>query len=431
MSGTLGDVAEEPRSAAVVLEPVALRHAPALQNLASDPAIGATSNVPSPYPPGGAVAFVHDAEAQRAAGTDFVFAVSVNGTVVGAVGLHSVGGAPRSAELGYWIGRPHWGRGYATEAARRAVQWGFEELGLEEVRSSALERNAASRRVLGKIGFRPTGVGGNPDPKWGPEDRFVHVRLRREEWRGARGFADYFSGHAADYAANRPGYPPALFALLAGLPERRRLAWDCGTGNGQAAVGLAEHFERVVATDASPEQLAQAVPHPRVEYRRAAAEASGLPGGSVDLVTAAQALHWFRFDDFYTEVRRVLAPGGAVAVFTYNLARVDPEFDRVIDRLAYETVGPWWPPERRWVNEEYRTVPFPFAEIELPPLVREERWDLERLLRYVATWSAYQNYRRATGHDPIADVRPALEALWGPAPVRTVRWPIFIRAGRV
>jgi RimJ/RimL family protein N-acetyltransferase len=415
----------------VVLEPVALHHAPALQELASDPAIAATSNVPSPYPPDGAVAFVREAEVQRAAGTDFVFAVTAGGEVVGACGLHSVRDVPRRAELGYWIGRPYWGRGYASAAARQAVAWGFGELGLEEIHSSALERNPASRRVLGRTGFRPTGVGGNPNPKWGPEDRFVLVRLTRAEWERARGFADYFSGHAADYAAHRPGYPPDLFDLLALLPRERRLAWDCGTGNGQAAVGLAAHFERVIATDASPEQLAHAAPHPRVEYRLAPAEAAGLPDAAADLVTAAQALHWFSFDGFYAEVRRVLAPGGAVAVWTYNLARVDPDVDRVIDRLAYEIVKPYWPPERRWVDEEYRTIPFPFAEIPLPPLAQEEPWDLDRLLRYLATWSACQNYRRATGRNPVDEVGAELASLWGPEPLRTVRWPIFIRAGKL
>jgi RimJ/RimL family protein N-acetyltransferase len=420
-----------PDRLSVVLEPMAPRHASALQELASDPAVVATTNLPSPYPPDGAEVFVRRVEAGRAAGTDYAFAVVVDGTLVGACGLHGVGGTPRRAELGYWIGRPYWGRGYASAAARQAVAWGFSELGLDEVQSSCLERNPASRRVLGKTGFRPVGVGRHPHSKWGPEDRFLFFRLTREEWEGGRGFADYFSGHAADYAAYRPGYPPALFERVAGLPRNHRLAWDAGTGNGQAAVGLAEHFECVVATDASPEQLAHAAPHPRVDYRLAPAEASGLPDRSVDLATAAQALHWFRFEAFYEEVRRVLAPGGALAVWTYNLARVEPAFDRVLDRLAYEIVGPYWPPERRWVEEEYRTIPFPFHEVPLPPLVREERWDLERLLRYVATWSSCQHYRRATGRDAIAEVRDELAAAWGPEPVRSVRWPVFIRAGRL
>ncbi len=244
-------------------------------------------------------------------------------------------------------------------------------------------------------------------------------------------FKDHFSGHAAAYAASRPGYPRELFEYLARLPARRALAWDVGAGNGQAAVGLAERFERVIATDASPQQLAQAQPHPRVEYRMAAAESSGLPDGAVDLVTIAQALHWFDFDRFHAEARRVLAPGGAVAAWTYNLARVSPEVDEVVDRLARSLVGPYWPPERRWVDEEYRTIPFPWDEIETPLFQHEEHWDLERLLRYVRTWSAIQRYCKETGQDPIAALHEELAAAWGPpGEVRTITWPIFLRAGR-
>jgi SAM-dependent methyltransferase len=248
----------------------------------------------------------------------------------------------------------------------------------------------------------------------------------------AAGFKDHFSGHAADYAAYRPGYPPALFATLAALTPRHGLALDCATGNGQAALGLAERFAHVLAIDASQEQLAIAAPHPRVEYRLARAEASGAEAGSVDLVTAAQAVHWFDFDAFYAEVRRVLAPGGAVALFTYNLARVAPEIDRLIDHLAHRIVGPWWPPERRWVDEEYRTLPFPFAEVSVAPTEYAADLDLGRLLRYIDTWSACRRYRQDTGRDPIKMVQDELVAAWGnPAQARRVSWPIFLRAGHL
>ena len=241
---------------------------------------------------------------------------------------------------------------------------------------------------------------------------------------------DHFSGHAADYAAYRPTYPEALFEHLASLPRRRAVALDCATGNGQAAVGLAERFERVVAIDASAQQLASARPHARIEYRVARAEQTGVAGGSVDLVSVAQAVHWFDFDGFYAEARRVLAPGGAVAVYTYNFARVDAAFDRVLDRLAREVVGPNWPPERRWVDEEYRTLPFPFEEAVTPRIENQAHWDLGRLLQYVATWSACRRYREATGRDPIKMVQDELTAAWGdPARPRRVRWPIFMRAG--
>jgi SAM-dependent methyltransferase len=245
-------------------------------------------------------------------------------------------------------------------------------------------------------------------------------------------FKDHFSGHAADYAAYRPGYPPELFDFLITLPAERRTAWDCATGNGQAALGIADHFEKVIATDASPQQLAHAHPHPRVEYRVAPAERSGLEDGSIDLVTVAQGLHWFDFDRFYDEARRVLAPGGALAVWTYNLARVTPEIDAVIDRLAHQEIAAWWPPERRWVDEEYRTIPFPFAEVEAPFFEFVAHWPLDRLVLYMRTWSCCQRFLKETGRDPMEIVREDLEAAWGdPQAERQVSWPVFLRAGRV
>ncbi|MEA2604648.1 MAG: hypothetical protein QOF89_5640 [Acidobacteriota bacterium] len=244
-------------------------------------------------------------------------------------------------------------------------------------------------------------------------------------------FKDHFSGHASTYASFRPGYPPELLDFVASLPRRHGLAWDCATGNGQAAVGLAERFQRVIATDGSAQQLSLAMPHPNVEYRQALAEESGLASGSIDLVTVATAVHWFDFDRFYAEVERVLAPGGALAVWAYNLARVIPEVDVLIDRLARQIVGPYWPPERRWVDEEYRTLPFPFAEVEVPPLWIEEQWAFDRFAPYFSTWSATARYREATGQDPVDLIREDLERAWGdPAQVRTVRWPVMMRAGR-
>jgi SAM-dependent methyltransferase len=244
-------------------------------------------------------------------------------------------------------------------------------------------------------------------------------------------FKDHFSGHAAVYASFRPRYPAALIDFVTSLAPRRSLAWDCATGNGQAAVDLAGRFERVIATDASAAQLAQAPPHPRVEYRQAPAERSGLAGGAVDLVTVATAVHWFDFDRFYAEAERVLAPGGALAVWAYNLPRVMPEVSALIDRLSQEIVRACWPPERRWVDEEYRTLPFPFAEVATPALWIEERWSFPRLLDYLGTWSSVQRYRQQNGRDPRDLVRDEMAAAWGdPGREREVRWPIMMRAGR-
>lgn len=243
-------------------------------------------------------------------------------------------------------------------------------------------------------------------------------------------FKDHFSGHAGTYASFRPSYPPEVFDFVSALPRGRSLAWDCATGNGQAAVDLAERFERVIATDASAQQIEHAVPHPRVEYRTALAEHSGIESATVDLVTVATAVHWFDFDRFYAEVERVLAPGGAIAVWAYDLARISPEVDALVHRLGREIVKPYWPPERRWVDELYRTLPFPFEEVEVPELWIEARWDLDRFFHYLGTWSATNRYLREVGRDPRELIFPELCRAWGdPSQERTIRWPLMMRAG--
>lgn len=243
-------------------------------------------------------------------------------------------------------------------------------------------------------------------------------------------FKDHFSGHADRYASFRPRYPKELLDFVSSLPAARRTVWDCGTGNGQAAVDLAARFERVTATDASAQQLALAEPHPRVEYRQAKAEETGIPAGSVDLVTAATAAHWFDLDGFYAEVERVLAPGGAVAVWAYFYPTTDAHVQPIIDRLARQIVAPYWPPERAYVNERYKNLPFPFREVEAPPLAIRESWDLPRLVAYIQTWSAYQRYLKERGADPLDVVGEELEAAWGdPSTLRPITWDIFVRAG--
>lgn len=253
-----------------------------------------------------------------------------------------------------------------------------------------------------------------------------------DETRNASGFADHFTPLAGAYAACRPSQPVEVIAYAASLAPRRGVAWDCGTGNGQAAVGLADLFARVVATDASAAQIAHAIAHPRVEYRVARAEASGLPDASVDLVTAAQAVHWFDLDGFYREVRRVAAPGAAVVVWSYLWTSVDdPAVDAVLQDLARGTLGPDWPPEIQLVAEEYRTIPFPFREVAPPPFVLTAEWTLAELLGYVRTWSGTARHARRTGRDPAADAEPRFLRAWGdPAVRRTMRWRIAIRAGR-
>lgn len=247
---------------------------------------------------------------------------------------------------------------------------------------------------------------------------------------GRSRISDHFSGVAGAYARYRPHYPAALFDYLATLTTGRELAWDVGAGNGQASVPLAGIFRRVLATDISERQLANAVAHAGVEYRVAVAQDSGLPAASVDLVVVAQAAHWFDLPAFYAEVRRVLAPGGAVVLCTYGMSHLDePAVESVFQHWSSTVVGPYWPPERRLVDEGYRTLPFPFAERIPPSLELTARWNLRELLGYVDTWSSVSQYREQMQRDPLPALAEALGAVWGPG-ARTVRWPLAMRVGR-
>jgi ubiquinone/menaquinone biosynthesis C-methylase UbiE len=245
-----------------------------------------------------------------------------------------------------------------------------------------------------------------------------------------RPWPDHFSRQSADYRRYRPRYPQALFAWLASAAPARRTAWDCGTGNGQAAVGLAEHFERVVATDPSANQLAEAEPHAQVEYRSARAEDSGLEPASVDLVTVAQALHWFDLERFYAEVSRVLRPGGLIAVWCYGLMEIDPAVDPVIRHFYEDVVGPYWPPQRAHVESGYRELAFPFAPVAAPCFAMTADWSLEELAGYVATWSPTKIFQEQRGCDPLRDLNEPLSKAWGAAERRRVVWPLHVRAGR-
>lgn len=246
-------------------------------------------------------------------------------------------------------------------------------------------------------------------------------------------FPDHFSPVARAYAAHRPRYPEELFDWLARTAPSREVAWDCATGSGQAAAALARRFDRVVATDASAEQIAAAAPDARIEYRVAPAEASGLPAGSVDVVTVAQALHWLDRERFYAEARRVLRERGVLAAWTYGASVFgEPDLDAIHRRFYVDVVGPYWPAERALVEDGYATLEVPFEEIEAPSFAMEAEWPIASFLGYVGTWSAVSRFRRERGVDPIAAFAAELSARWGdPATARRIRWPLAIRVGRV
>ncbi len=245
-------------------------------------------------------------------------------------------------------------------------------------------------------------------------------------------FKDHFSHHASDYARYRPDYPAALYEFLAKAVKRHDLAWDCGTGNGQAALGLAVYFDRVIATDPSEKQIRNAMSHEKISYVVAPAETTQIPARSVDLITVAQALHWFDFESFHQEVLRVLKPEGILAVWCYGLTRINPAVDEVVQHYYKDVIGPYWPPERRYIDEKYRTVPFPFAEIPAPEFQMQAEWDLNDFTGYLRTWSATQRFQKQNAQDPLDTIYSLLANTWGPADGRqSVRWPLYLRIGRV
>jgi SAM-dependent methyltransferase len=243
-------------------------------------------------------------------------------------------------------------------------------------------------------------------------------------------FKDYFSSAAAEYAAFRPRYPAALFDFVASLPPRHRTAWDCATGNGQAAVPLGEQFDRVIATDASREQLGHATPHPRVEYRVALADASGIEDATIDLVTVAQALHWFPLERFVAEVRRVVAPGGVLAVWCYTRPLLGGVLDDLLDAYYSGDCGPYWSAERKLVENGYRSVSLPFVDVPTPRFDIEAALSLAEFAGYMRTWSATRKLAAAVGHDPVTAVEERLRPVWGDGR-QLVRWPVHLRAGTV
>ena len=196
-------------------------------------------------------------------------------------------------------------------------------------------------------------------------------------------------------------------------------------------MGLAKHFAEVVATDASADQIAHAISHPRVTYRVAPAERSGLKDGWADLVTVGQAVHWFELKSFYEEVRRVGAAGSVLAVWAYDLFTVDAPVDQVF-RDFHESVERYWPPERALVARRYADLPFPFEEIPVPSVTMTAAWDLERTLGYLSTWSSVKRCTKETGRDPIAEFAERFANAWGdPQDEKTVTWPLVLRAGRI
>jgi ubiquinone/menaquinone biosynthesis C-methylase UbiE len=240
-------------------------------------------------------------------------------------------------------------------------------------------------------------------------------------------FKDYFSTQASAYQAFRPGYPDELFVYLATIAPDNTLAWDSACGNGQVSVPLSQYFQKVIATDASQEQINNAVPRANIEYRVATAEHCTLSNHCADLIVVGQALHWFDRSAFFAEAKRVLKPGGILAVWTYNLLCVSPQIDAVVKDLYQNVLGDCWAPERLLVENAYKDIEFPFNKVSIQHITMCENWNFAQLLGYLHTWSAVQAYREMHQSDPLEQISNKLQTAWGGATeIKSVRWPLTL-----
>jgi SAM-dependent methyltransferase len=249
---------------------------------------------------------------------------------------------------------------------------------------------------------------------------------------GASSPADHFSSVSAAYSAFRPRYPTALIDYFASLAPRRRIAWDCGAGSGQATADIARRFEFVVGTDLSAGQLARATKGPGIGWAACAAERASIRSCTIDAIAVAQALHWFANDAFYGEVGRVASgPDAPIVAWTYAAPRMEGEVGKVLRRFIFEDIREYWPPERKYVDAEYQTIPFPFERIDAPALSLENDWTLPQIAGYMRSMSATARFIKANGTDPVVAVGDELSAIWRDGAPRRIVWPVIVLAGRV
>jgi SAM-dependent methyltransferase len=243
---------------------------------------------------------------------------------------------------------------------------------------------------------------------------------------------DNFSKQSREYSVFRPTYPDEVLDFILSLVNNKSAAWDCGTGNGQLAAKLSPHFQTVYATDISENQIGNAVKKDNIVYQVVSAEDAPFEEKAFDLITVAQAIHWFDFDKFYDKVNLTLKEDGILAVLGYNLMTIDPDCDKIIQHLYADILGDqYWDKERKYLDEQYKTIPFPFKEIQAPVFSQKVQWSIGELTGYLNTWSAVQHYIKANQNNPVDAIQPQLEACWGNKEKKEVCFPTLLRIGRL
>jgi len=244
-------------------------------------------------------------------------------------------------------------------------------------------------------------------------------------------FQDHFSKQSSIYLKARPTYPDELFTYLAGIAPARELCWDCATGNGQAAISLAEHFKKVIATDGSAQQINNAMPRANIEYRVATAEQSGLDDHSADLITVATAAHWFDHTAFYAEAQRVARTDGILAVWSYSEACINPELDKLMEWFMYDFLHDYWPEGRWYVRNSYETLPFPFKQMLTPQFYCNRTWKLSQWLEYIKSWSSYNRYVATHQTDPLLHLLDKLGGLWKDDELKQIKWKLHLKCTKL
>lgn len=244
-------------------------------------------------------------------------------------------------------------------------------------------------------------------------------------------FKDHFSNQSTSYHNFRPTYPKELFDFIFSLTPEHELAWDCACGSGQASNDIAKGFLQVIASDASQAQLAQAQGSTNVRFECFPAECSSFEKNSVDVICVAQALHWFQFDKFFEECKRVLKPHAPLVVWSYGLSSISAEIDQLCLELYQGKLDQYWPAERRLVENAYASIEFPFKQvIRHSQFSMQQEWSREQFIGYLRSWSATQGYINAGYENPLIDFEKELDKYWKASVIKTIHWPLIVIEAR-